>query len=49
MGSLESKVGTLLEQCRNFNSTLSKLIDSMKNFAGQFVPEITEFKSQELK
>lgn len=25
-----------------------KLIDSMKNFAEQFVPEITEFKSQEL-
>lgn len=48
MGSLESNVVTLLEQWQNFNSTLSKLIESMKNFVEQFVPELIEFKSQEL-
>lgn len=48
MESLESNVVTLLEQWQNFNSTLSKLIESMKNFVEQFVPELIEFKSQEL-
>ena len=48
MGSLESNVGTWSEQCQNFNSTLSKFVDPMKNFAEQFDPEIIEFKSQEL-
>lgn len=46
MGSLESNVGRLLEQCQNFNSI--KLIESMKNFVEQFVPEIIKFKSQDL-